>query len=89
MSITVSNCVQICNSPLNISKSKQLFSFSKSSRFPGRESKSTCNAAFYPLPTTKAKRAAGIGYGSRSDFTKDGNKAPPPNKYDIKSEFVK
>lgn len=29
MSITVSTCLQICNSPLNLSSSKQLFSFPK------------------------------------------------------------
>lgn len=33
MSITISNCNEICNSPLNTSKSKMLFSFPKSNRF--------------------------------------------------------
>ncbi len=34
MSITVSNCNQICNSPTNSSKSKMLYTFQKQSRFP-------------------------------------------------------
>lgn len=33
MSITVSNCLQICNSPLNQSSAKNLWSFPKSDRF--------------------------------------------------------
>ncbi len=36
MSITISNCDEICHSPVNSSKSKMLYSFSKSSRFPQR-----------------------------------------------------
>ncbi len=33
MSVTVSNCDDICNSPLNNSKSKMLYTFPKSQRF--------------------------------------------------------
>jgi len=33
MSITVSNCFEICNSPLNLSPSKMLYSFGKEQRF--------------------------------------------------------
>ncbi len=33
MSITVSNCNEICKSPTNTSKSKMLYSFSKADRF--------------------------------------------------------
>lgn len=36
MSITISNCDEICASPSNTSKSKMLYSFSKSERFPKR-----------------------------------------------------
>ena len=86
MSVTVSNCVQICNSPLNRSKAKQLFSFSKANRFPHKATQSLCNS-FYPLPSTKDKRAAGIGYGVRIDFSQGKNHNPPPNKYDLKSDF--
>lgn len=35
MSATISNCVEICNSPTNNSKSKMLFSFPKAPRFHG------------------------------------------------------
>ena len=34
MSVTVSNCQEICNNPLNTSKSKMLYTFPKQSRFP-------------------------------------------------------
>jgi hypothetical protein len=33
MSLTVSSPAEICNSPLNLSISKQLYSFSKADRF--------------------------------------------------------
>ena len=33
MSITISTCNQICNSPLNQSRAKMLYSFSKGERF--------------------------------------------------------
>jgi hypothetical protein len=33
MSITLSNCNEICNSPLNSSKAKMLYTFPKSQRF--------------------------------------------------------
>jgi hypothetical protein len=33
MSVTVSNCDEICNSPTNTSKSKLLYTFAKNSRF--------------------------------------------------------
>ena len=35
MSITISNCNEICNSPLNQSKAKMLYTFSKGDRFKG------------------------------------------------------
>lgn len=37
MSITVSNCNEICNSPTNSSKAKMLYTFQKEERFPGRK----------------------------------------------------
>ncbi len=33
MSVVITNCNQICGSPLNLSKTKQLYSFPKSKRF--------------------------------------------------------
>lgn len=87
MSVTVSTCAQICNSPLNKSHSKQLFSFPKSSRFSHLQ-KSNCELAFYDLPSVQMKRTAGFGYGHKYDFTKDFvQRAPAPNAYSLKSEF--
>lgn len=37
MSITVSNCDEICNSPTNSSKAKMLYTFSKGERFSRRK----------------------------------------------------
>lgn len=37
MSITISNCDEICNSPVNSSKAKMLYSFSKGERFSKRK----------------------------------------------------
>lgn len=37
MSIIVSNCDEICQSPTNNSKAKMLYSFSKGDRFPKRK----------------------------------------------------
>lgn len=37
MSITISNCNEICSSPTNTSKAKMLFTFSKGERFSKRK----------------------------------------------------
>jgi hypothetical protein len=37
MSVTISNCTEICNSPTNLSKAKMLYSFPKASRFNDRK----------------------------------------------------
>lgn len=37
MSITISNCDEICNSPVNSSKAKMLYTFSKGDRFSKRK----------------------------------------------------
>lgn len=78
MSVTVSTCFQICNSPLNNSGSKQLYSFSKAKRFPEMTS-SKSEARFYDLPPIKEKRSAGVGYGTKYDFTKQVKNVPAPN----------
>lgn len=41
----------------------------------------------YQLPDVKAKRTAGIGYGTKYDFTKFSSKTPAPSSYNIKSIF--
>lgn len=86
MSVTVSTPAQICNSPLNGSKAKMLYTFSKSSK-DIYVKKSDCEKAFYDLPAVRDTRTAGFGYGTKLDFTKSVTNNPPPNAYDIKSNF--
>lgn len=75
MSITVSNCNEICNCPLNISKSKMLYTFAKSQRFHSTKkilyflSESRCDK-FYNLPSTVDSHTSTFGYGTKFDFTK-------------------
>lgn len=86
MSVTVSTPVQICNSPLNASKAKMLYTFNKSSKEIYVQ-KSHCQQAFYDLPGVRENRTAGFGYGSKYDFTKSAATNPSPNTYEIKSVF--
>jgi len=82
MSLTVSTPAQICNSPLNTSKSKMLFSFPKTGRF-GADIKPVCTQAFYDLPPVRSIRSPGIGYGTKFDFTKQTGSNPAPNAYNV------
>lgn len=75
MSVTISNCHQICNSPTNASKAKMLYSFSKSCRFPSKKKFKytlllllSCDK-FYNIPKVQA-RATSLGFGHKYDFTK-------------------
>jgi len=86
MSVTISNPSQICNSPINNSRAKMLWSFPKNSK-EIYVKKSDCNQAFYDLPSSKSTRTAGFGYGTKMDFTKSVQNNPPPNTYEIKSAF--
>ena len=75
----------ICNSPLNHSKSKYMYSFGKAQRFPsiGRH---YGGSFFYNLPEVRMKRATSLGYGNKYDFTSDA-KSKSPVFYDFKSDF--
>jgi hypothetical protein len=75
----------ICNSPLNHSKSKYMYSFGKAQRFPsiGRNLGGTF---FYNLPEVRMKRSTSIGYGNKYDFTLDA-KSKSPVFYNYKSDF--
>ncbi|KAL4438449.1 hypothetical protein ABPG74_009488 [Tetrahymena malaccensis] len=84
MSITASNCYEISNSPLNLSKSKQLYSFPKDKRF--RDSSAKMCDSFYDLPSTKDHRSTSFGYGKKSDLS-GLSASPAPNKYNIAGEF--
>ena len=98
MSITVSSPAQIHNSPLNNSTAKAQYSFPKAKRadlatngyflyfiyFSLIPMTFSANSLFYDLPPVRSTRAAGIGYGSKYDFTKGQQKAPAPNAYEPK-----
>lgn len=100
MSVTVSTPGQICNSPLNNSTAKMLFSFPKANKF-GPEIKpvytslslinilisSSCAHAFYDLPPIKTSRSPGFGYGTKYDFTQNVANNPAPTAYKITDNF--
>ena len=75
----------ICNSPLNLSKSKYMYSFGKAQRFPSI-GKNYGGSFFYNLPEVRMKRSASIGYGNKYDFTLDA-KSKSPVFYNFKSDF--
>ena len=75
----------ICNSPLNHSKSKYMYSFSRAQRFP-LINKAYTGSFFYNLPSMKTKRGTSIGYGTKYDFTRDA-KSKSPVFYNFKSDF--
>ena len=68
MSVTISNCDEICSSPTNNSTSKMLYSFPKTSRFPARHP-THCDH-FYDIPSTiQSCRTTSLGFGHKYDFT--------------------
>ena len=75
----------IVQSPLNLSKSKMHYSFPKSDRFAVTTFTSPCKAAFYDAPKDmyKSNRSTALGYANKYDFTKQKDKTPGPDKYDI------
>ena len=77
---------RICNSQLNRSKAKYMYSFSKAERFPKIYSYSDKSQFFYNLPSMKEKRSTTLGYGSRYDMTKDSNISKSVF-YDFKRDF--
>jgi hypothetical protein len=85
MSNFVTEHESIVKSPLNNSKSKYLYSFAKSVRFPD-QTKLTSNHQFYNISNWKNNRSASIGLGTKYDFTKE-NKDKCQAFYDIGSTF--
>ncbi len=76
---------KIFNSPINSSKSKYTYSFSKSMRFEELKSPSSKTFA-YELPNLKSLRSTTMGYGNKYDFQiKHINQNAP--FYDIPSDF--
>ena len=76
----------ICNSQLNHSKSKFMYSFGKAERFPKINSSYGFGNFFYNLPSMKERRTTSLGYGAKYDFTKYA-KSKSNVFYDFKSDF--
>ena len=88
MSVLTTTCIEINKRATNASKSKQLWTFSKSPRFESINSY-TQNIKFPELKESKnTHRGASIGYGDRSDFCLRKNKFKCDNFYDIPSQFI-
>lgn len=85
MSIIIASGEAISKSPINNSKSKQMFSFPKSLRFSKLNS-SYEGAKFYDLPDVLSKRSTSFGLGKKYDFTQ-GKKNTQALFYDHKSDF--
>lgn len=79
MSLTNQEYGDPVSSPLNNSRSKLTYSFSKATRFKA-PAKSQCNVICYELPPTKSKRAPSFGYGSRHRIIRK-EQSPPPGAY--------
>ena len=52
---------------INVSTAQSKFTFSKADRFP--QIKSNCAVTTYDIPNTISKRAAAMGYGTKTDFS--------------------
>jgi hypothetical protein len=84
---------KISKSILNNSPSKQMYSFSKSERFPPILSSSSSTSSlpqkqFYNIPPIRDKRSCSFGYGNKIDFSKE-SKDKSKVYYNIKSTFSK
>lgn len=79
----VTDFKKIHDSPLNLSPSKQLYSFSRSKRFNDKTSQSLCGQAFYDVSNKiyQGHQGTGIGCGNKYDFTKHSKNVPAPNEY--------
>lgn len=93
MSVVISSCEQIANSPTNRSQAKQLYSFAKSERFTAHRSRGRCVGdftsrcdKFYDLPSTRPQRTTTFGIGGRTQVITR-RSSPPPNTYTLPSEF--
>ena len=75
---------RISNYVQNRSTSKQMYTFSKSPRFP--EIKRTGYSDTFYTPTFKSTRQASFGYGTKYDFTR-ASKGNNPQFYAIKRDF--
>lgn len=87
MSVIVASGEAISKSPINTSKSKMMYSFSKSVRFPKFDRRNYADQ-IYILPDIKSKRYTTFGLGNKSDFTK-GEKGVNTQFYSNGTDFDK
>lgn len=83
MSVTISNCDEICKSPTNTSPSKMLFSFPKGERF--QKSRKTLCDQYYEPHFIETARSTTFGFGNKYDLSKTTRISPPCNTYNLKS----
>ncbi|CAD8176036.1 unnamed protein product [Paramecium octaurelia] len=76
---------KIIHDQLNKSHAKQQYTFPKAQRF-SKPKESYCSMQFYDsqIQTQLNKRAAALGYGTKSDFTKRDKYIPGPTDYNIR-----
>ncbi|CAD8160363.1 unnamed protein product [Paramecium octaurelia] len=76
---------KIVHDQINRSHSKQQYTFSKAERF-SKAKESYCSIQFYDsqIQTQLNQRAAALGYGNKSDFTKKDKYIPGPTDYNVK-----
>jgi hypothetical protein len=84
MSVQLYTQEQIVNHVENASPTKFMYSFSRAERFP-RLNRTGKSDTFYNLPSMRMTRTAGIGYGTKSDFTV--NKRKKTEFVSIKRDF--
>lgn len=96
--VVMTSIMQVHESQLNTSTSKQQFSFPRQKRFELEFKPKfamiwwvfmyicSCSSAFYDLPTVSSTRRTNFGYGRRSDFTKKPMN-PAATDYEIKRLF--
>jgi hypothetical protein len=76
---------QVCDALWNKSQTKQLYTIPKAIRF--HSIKPLSNTDFYDLPSVRNERAAGIGYGMRSELGFDTKNTNKPAFYPVKRDF--
>lgn len=98
MSVTVSNCDEICNSPTNLSHAKMLYTFHQEPRFRDKSEllyislhSAATNSTTCPTKPAEPPRWVSVTNTILRKSTIHDEysvpASPPPNSYTIKSEF--
>lgn len=87
---TITTAQQIAQHPLNNSSNKQLYTFSKASRFSKKNNNQNCNVAFYDFneKLIRDNRAFSMGATKRFDFAKSNKNSPGPCVYFPKNKCI-